>query len=71
MYLYDIEEEGTLSDEWAISSTNITITGLEPTYTSLKKTCLVSHYVSVVTVFPSTCPVSMITAGSCDYLTSK
>ena len=34
MYVYDIEEEGRLSDHWAISSTNITITGLEPTYTS-------------------------------------
>ena len=29
MYVYDIEEEGTLSDDWPISSTNITITGLE------------------------------------------
>ena len=35
MYVYDIEEEGTLSDDWAISYTNITITGLEPTYISL------------------------------------
>ena len=71
MYVYDIEEEDRLSDEWAISSSNITITGLEPTYTSLEMTCLVSHYVSMVTVFPSTCPVSMVTAGSCDCLTSK
>ena len=47
MYVYDIEEEGRLSDEWAISSTNITITGLELTYTSLKTTCPVSC--SVVT----------------------
>ena len=29
MYVYDIEEEDRLSDDWAISSTNITITGLE------------------------------------------
>ena len=35
MYVYDIEEEGTLSDEWAISSSNITITGLETTYMSV------------------------------------
>ena len=35
MYVYDIEEEGRLSDEWTISSTNITITGLELTYTSV------------------------------------
>ena len=34
MYVYDIEGEGRLSDDWAISSTNITITGLEPTYPS-------------------------------------
>ena len=27
MYVYDIEEENTLSDDWAISSPNITITG--------------------------------------------
>ena len=26
MYVYDIEEEDTLSDDWVISSTNITIT---------------------------------------------
>ena len=26
MYVYDIEEEDTFSDDWAISSTNITIT---------------------------------------------
>ena len=32
MYVYDIEEEDTLSDDWAISYTNITITGLKPTY---------------------------------------
>ena len=31
MYVYDIEEEGILSDDWAISPTNITITGLELT----------------------------------------
>ena len=36
MYVYDIEEEDTLSDDRAISSTNITITGLEPTYLSLQ-----------------------------------
>ena len=58
MYVYDIEEEDTLSDEWAISSTNITITGMEPTYLS----CPVS-----------TCPISTvtITMGIYDSLTSK
>ena len=60
MYVYDIEEKDTLSDNWAISSTNITITGLEPTYTSF---CLV------------TCPVSTssvsMTTDTYDYLTSK
>ena len=71
IYVYDIEEEGTLSDDWAISSTNITIIGLEPTDTSLKMTSPVSHYVSMVTVFPTTCPVltslvSMVTTRSCD-----
>ena len=62
MYVYDIEEEDRLSDEWAISSTNITITGLEPTYSSLE-----------VTNSIFTCPVSMVTisAGTCDCLTSK
>ena len=69
--MYDIEKEDRLSDDWAISSTNITITGLEPTYTSLEMSCLVSHYVSMITVFPSTCPVSMVIAGSCDCSTSK
>ena len=51
MYVYDIKEEDRLSDDWSISSTNITITGLEPTYTSLEVTCPVSRYVSMVTVF--------------------
>ena len=50
MYVYDIEEEDTLSDHWAISSTNIIITGLEPTYSSLEVICPVSHYFSIVTV---------------------
>ena len=74
MYVYDIEEEGTLSDDWAISSSNITIIGLEPTDTSLKMTSPVSHYVSMVTVFSTTCPVltspvSMVTTRSCDCMT--
>ena len=62
IYVYDIEEEGTFSDQWAISSTNITITGLEPTYTSLEMTNPVSK-----------CPVSMvtITTGTHDPLASK
>ena len=58
MYVYDIEEEDRLSDDWAISSTNFTITGLEPTYPS----CPVSTY-----------PVSMvtITTGTYDCWNSK
>ena len=55
MYVYDIEEEDRLSDDWAISSTNITITGIETT------TSLESCSVSMVTV----------TTGTCDCLTSK
>ena len=31
MYVYDIEEEDRLSDDWTISSTNITITVIETT----------------------------------------
>ena len=51
MYVYDIEEEGRLSDDWAISSTNITITGLEPTYPSLLQvTCSESFSISIVLV---------------------
>ena len=78
MYVYDIEEEGTLLDDWAISSTNITITGLKPTYPSLEMTCSMSCYVSMVTIFPPTCPVSMlsvsmvtVTIDTCDFLISK
>ena len=56
MYVYEIEEEDRLSDNWAISSTNITITGIETTSTSLE-----SCSVSIVTV----------TTGTCDCLTSK
>ena len=60
MYVYDIVEEDTLSDDWAISSTNITITGLEPTYTSLEVTY-------------SVCTISMVTVTQrpCDHLISK
>ena len=72
MYVYDIEEEGTLSGHWVISSNNITITGLESTYTFLEMTCPTSYYVSMVTVFPTTCLESTsLTIGSCDCLTSK
>ena len=63
MYVYDIEEEDTLSDDWAISSINITITGLEPTYTSHEMTNTVLCYVSMVTILPAKEP--------CDSLTSK
>ena len=62
MYVYDIEEEDTLSDDWAISSTNITITGLDqPTYPSFEVTSSASFSVSMVTV----------TIRTCDTLTSK
>ena len=76
MYVYDIEEEGRLTDDWAISSTNITITGLELTYPTLKLTCPVPYYFSIVTVFPTTCPIStspvlIVTTGSSDCLTTK
>ena len=56
MYVYNIEEEDTLSNDWVISSTNITITGLELTYPSLE-----TSPVSMVTV----------TAETCDCLISK
>ena len=49
MYVYDIEEEGRLSDECAISSTNITITGLDPSPPVTFISCL------QVTVTTSTC----------------
>ena len=62
MYVYDIEEENRLSDDWAISSTNITITGLEPTYPFLERTCTVCS-VSMVTVLHTT--------ERCDCTTSK
>ena len=78
MYVYDIEEEDTLSDDWAISSTNISITGLQPTFPSLDIICPVSCYFSIVTIFPTTCPASTcsvsmvtITTGTYDCLTSK
>ena len=60
MYVYDIEEEGRLSDDWAISSTNITITGLEPTYTFITITLngtypsLESFLASIVVVITET-----------------
>ena len=58
MYVYDIEEEDTLSVDWAISSTNIIIiTGLEPTYSYLCeiiefyiKSCYYSNNISGYTV---------------------
>ena len=43
MYVYDIEEEDRLSDDWATSSHNITITGVEQTCSSLKLTNSVSE----------------------------
>ena len=55
MYVYDIEEEDRLSDDWAISSTNITITGLEPTYPSLEVTNVVfTSSVAMVTITTET-----------------
>ena len=44
MYGYDIEEEDRLSDDWAILSTNITITGVEQTFTFIEMTTPVLHY---------------------------
>ena len=76
MYVHDIEEEDTLSDDWAISSTNITITGVEQTFTFIEMTNSVSCYVSMLTVISTTCPVAtspmvVITTGTYDCLTSK
>ena len=62
MYVYDIEEEDRLSDDWTISSINITINGLEPTYPCLELTCPVCS-VSMVTV--------LYTIETYDYMTSK
>ena len=45
MYVYDIEEEGRLSDDWAISSTNITITA---TYSSFEMTFPELYYAFMV-----------------------
>ena len=67
MYVYDIEEENKLSDDWAISSTNITITGLEPTYPSLKMTSSLSCSVSIDTALVTT----TFTITAYDYLTCK
>ena len=51
MYVYDIEKEDILSDEWAISSTNITITALEPTYSYLYEVInFISSLVTIVTI---------------------
>ena len=56
MYVYDIEEEDTLSDNWAISSTNITITGLEPTYQYPSTIlCSFSMVTAIVTTEASHC----------------
>ena len=76
MNVYDIEEEDTLSDDWAISSTNITITEVEQTFTFFEMTNSVSCYVSMVTIISTTCPVVtspmvIITTGKYDCLTSK
>ena len=54
MYVYDIEEEDTLSDDWAASSNNITITGLEPTYQYLKVTSTILCSFSMVTAIVTT-----------------
>ena len=62
MYVYDIEEEDKLSDDWAISSTNITITGLKSSYPFFERICPVCS-VSMVTVLYST--------ETCDCRTSK
>ena len=80
MYVYDIEEEDTLSDDWATSSHNITITGLEQTYSSLELTNSISEptYPSITNTFNGTYPLlksfpdSMVTVirETCDCLCS-
>ena len=55
MYVYDIEEEDTLSDHWTISSTNVTINGLELTYPSFLQVISSGLFsVSMVTVLVTT-----------------
>ena len=70
IYVYDIEEEGTLSDDWAISSTNITITGLEPICPSIKVIILLSRSVSMVTgkvTIYATAQIRLISSQLCVY----
>ena len=54
MYVYDIEEKGRLSDDWAISSTNIIITGLEPICLSIKMIILLLCSVSIIIALVTT-----------------
>ena len=51
MYVYDIEED-TLSDDWAISSTNITFT-YQSAYNKLRKTDFVEiiFYIVLILIF--------------------
>ena len=73
MYVYDIEKEDRLSDDWAISSTNITITGLEPTNPSFHMTAISTScnsaltsrepiWLSLKVTSSLSCSVSMVTA---------
>ena len=66
MYVYDIEEEGRLSDYWVISSNNITITGSEPIYLSLETTCPISSSVITPTDLVSIMTVSKLYFITCD-----
>ena len=60
MYVYNIEEEDRLSDDWVISSTNITITRLEPS----PPVAVVSFLTVIVTKgtsdYPSQCNIHML-----------
>ena len=78
MYVYDIEDEDRLSDEWAISSTNITIIRLEQTYPFLEMTCPILHYfITLLQYFllliqySLVCSKVSITTGTYKCLTSK
>ena len=60
MYVYDIEEEDTLSDDWAISFTNITITGLEPSPPVAVVPFLTVIVTKGITDYPSQCNINML-----------
>ena len=65
MYVYDIEEEGTLSDDWAISSTNITITGLEPSPSITTVSFLTVIVTKGTSDYPSECNIHFVITITC------